>query len=242
MATMQQTTHEAADRDGLPSPFMALHHVAVVTNDMNRARMRLFLAVGTLAMTGLLLASCGSSGHPSTQSGASCPTGVPTTPKMSAQREAMSKLDFLVGQWSGPATISNGPGPAMHLTQTENVQSKIDGLVLLIEGATRDASGNARFQALATIAYDDTTATYRIRAYNDGNYLDTEMNVLDKGFSWGFSSGPATITNTMHLTDTGQWSENTTVASGASPPRTTTELTLRHTQLGSPNASGQCPR
>ena len=39
MATTQQTRpsgHEAADRDGLPSPFVALHHVAVVTNDMKK--------------------------------------------------------------------------------------------------------------------------------------------------------------------------------------------------------------
>ncbi len=204
--------------------------------------MRLFLAVGTLAMTGLLLASCGSSGHPSPQSGATCPPGVPTTPKVSAQREAMSKLDFLIGQWSGPATISAGAGPAMQLTQTENVQSKLDGLVLLVEGVSRDASGNARFQALATISYDETSAIYRFRAYNDGNYVDAELTVLDKGFSWGFISGPATITNTMHVTDTGQWSETTVVAVGGSPPRTTTELTLRHTQLGSPGSSGQCPR
>jgi len=207
-----------------------------------RARMRLFLAVGTLAMTGVLLAGCGSAGHPSPQTGATCPPGVPTTPKMSAQRAAMRKLDFLIGQWSGPATISESAGPAMQLTQTENVQSKLDGLVLLVEGASRDASGNARFQALATISYEDTSATYRIRAYNDGNYVDAELTVLDNGFSWGFSAGPATITNTMHVTDTGQWSETTTVASGASPPRTTTELTLRHTQLGSPGSSGQCPR
>lgn len=39
MATTQQTRpsgHEAADRDRLPSPFLALHHVAVVTNDMKK--------------------------------------------------------------------------------------------------------------------------------------------------------------------------------------------------------------
>ncbi len=193
-------------------------------------------------MTGVLLASCGSSGHPSPQSGATCPPEVPTTPKMSAQREAMRKLDFLIGQWSGPATISESADPALQLTQTENVQSKLDGLLLLVEGVSRDASGNARFQALATISYDETSATYRFRAYNDGNYVDAELTVLDKGFSWGFSAGPATITNTMHVTDTGQWSETTTVVAGTSPPRTTTELTLRHTQIGSPDTGGQCPR
>jgi hypothetical protein len=36
MATTHQATRKAVDRDGLPSPFMALHHVAVVTNDMKK--------------------------------------------------------------------------------------------------------------------------------------------------------------------------------------------------------------
>jgi catechol 2,3-dioxygenase-like lactoylglutathione lyase family enzyme len=36
MATTQQTITKAADQNGLPSPFAALHHVAVVTNDMKK--------------------------------------------------------------------------------------------------------------------------------------------------------------------------------------------------------------
>ncbi len=143
----------------------------------------------------------------------------------------MSKLDFLLGQWSGPVTISSRPGPPLSgLVQSENVQSKVDGLVLLVEGAARDSSGNEKFQALATISYDDATSTYRFRAYNDGKYLDTQLSVVDRGFSWGFTSGPAKITNTMRLTPSGEWSEKTTVVSGASPPQTTTVLSLRHTR------------
>src|SRR5579863_3135783 len=102
------------------------------------------------------------------------------------QREAMRKLAFLAGRWSGPVTIVMGPGEPLHLTQTETVAYKLDGLVLLIEGQSTAATGKAQFQALATVAFDDATHAYRFRAYHDGHYLDTELTVSADGFSWGF--------------------------------------------------------
>lgn len=74
---------------------------------------------------------------------------------VATQREAMRKLSFLTGHWSGPVTIVRGPGEALHLTQTEDVEYKLDGLVLLIEGKSTSVDGKVRFSALATIAYDD---------------------------------------------------------------------------------------
>lgn len=142
------------------------------------------------------------------------------------QREAMRKLDFLVGRWRGPVTIVSGPGEPLHLTQTEDVKSRLDGLVLLIDGKSTGADGNAPFQALATIAFDEATHTYRLRAYNDGNYLDTELTVLPNGFSWGFAAGPAHIVNTMHLTGKGQWQETTEVAVSGDPPRKSVDMLL----------------
>jgi hypothetical protein len=120
------------------------------------------------------------------------------------QREAMRKLAFLAGHWSGPVTIVRGPEP-LHLTQSEDVQYKLDGLVLLIEGKSAGSDGKAQFQALATITFDDASHTYHFRAYNDGHYVDTELTALADGFSWGFTAGPAHVVNTMHLTSKGEW-------------------------------------
>jgi hypothetical protein len=142
------------------------------------------------------------------------------------QREAMQKLAFLAGRWSGPVTVIRGPGGPLHLTQTENVAFKLDGLVLLIEGQSSGADGKGRFQALATIAYDDATRSYHIRAYNEGHYLDTELTVLADGFSWGFQGGPAHVVNTMHLGAKGQWQETTEVTFGSNPPRKSVEMVL----------------
>ena len=75
-----------------------------------------------------------------------------------AQREAMRKLSFLAGTWTGPVTVVRGPQP-IHLTQTEQVEYKLDGLVMLIEGRSTDGrstdgGGQSSFSALATVSYD----------------------------------------------------------------------------------------
>ncbi len=144
-----------------------------------------------------------------------------------AQREAMSKLSFLAGRWSGPVSIVRGLEGALHLTQTEQVQYKLDGLVLLVEGKSINTDGKVLFSALATMAYDDSSHTYRFRAYNDGHYVDTELSALDKGFSWSFAAGPAHITNTMRLTGKGEWQEVTDVAFGSTPPHRSVDMLLQ---------------
>jgi hypothetical protein len=152
----------------------------------------------------------------------------PVSSSIDAQREAMRRLSFLAGRWSGPVTIVRGPGEALHLTQTEDVEYKLDGLVLLIEGKSTSADGKVPFSALATIAYDDASHTYRFRAYHDGHYLDTELSVPANGFSWSFTAGPANIVNTMHLTAKGEWYEVTEVTVGGNPPHRSVDMLLQH--------------
>jgi len=152
----------------------------------------------------------------------------PASNSVEVQREAMRKLSFLAGHWSGPVTIVRGPGEPIHLAQTEDVAYKLDGLVLLVEGQSTGADGKVLFSALATIAYDDASHTYHFRAYNDGHYLDTELSVSADGFSWGFMAGPAHIVNTMHLTGKGEWAEATDVTVGSNPPHRSVDMLLQH--------------
>jgi hypothetical protein len=160
--------------------------------------------------------------------------GLPVAPQqpgansVDVQREAMRKLSFLAGYWSGPITVIRGPGEPLRLTQTEAVEYKLDGLVVQIEGKGTDADGKVAFNALATIAYDDASHTYHFRAYNDGHYVDTELSVPANGFSWSYTAGPAQIVNTMHLTDKGEWSEVTDVTVGSNPPHRSMEMLLQH--------------
>jgi len=75
----------------------------------------------------------------------------PPSSSIDVQREAMRKLSFLAGHWSGPVTIVRGPDEALHLTQTEDVEYKLDGLVLLISGKSTSADGKVLFSALARL-------------------------------------------------------------------------------------------
>ena len=151
----------------------------------------------------------------------------PVSNSVDMQRQAMRKLSFLAGHWSGPVTIVRGPGEPLHLAQIEDVEYKLDGLVLLIEGKSTSADGQVPFSALATIAYDDASHSYRFRAYNDGHYLDTELSVRANGFSWDFTAGPAHVVNTMHLTDKGEWDEVTEVTVGGNPPHRGVDMLLQ---------------
>ena len=36
----------------------------------------------------------------------------------------MKKLEFLVGIWSGPASVTRCPGEALNITQSEDIQLK----------------------------------------------------------------------------------------------------------------------
>jgi len=152
----------------------------------------------------------------------------PASSSVDAQREAMRKLSFLAGHWSGPVTIVRGPGEPLRLTQMENVDYKLDGLVLLIEGKSTSADGKVAFSAMATISYDDAAGTYRFRAYHDGHYVDTELSVPTNGFSWSFIAGPAHIVNTMQLTSKGEWSEVTEATVGSYPPQHSVDMLLQH--------------
>jgi hypothetical protein len=163
-----------------------------------------------------------------------CFAQAPKPPDVEAQRAAMKNLGFLVGKWSGEDRVWRGPGEPLDLAQTENVQYKLDGLVLLIEGVGRNKSdGKPAFQALATVSYDEATGAYRMRAYNNGRYLETDLKLADsgQGFSWGFTFGQVKTNYVMRIDEKGQWTEVGEMTVNGQPPRKFVELTVRPEKL-----------
>jgi hypothetical protein len=154
----------------------------------------------------------------------------PRTPDVEAQRAAMKKLGFLVGEWSGEASALRGPGQFVELTQTESAQFKLDGLVLVIEGVGRTkADGKLSLQALGLISFDDETGTYRMRAFNDGRWLETEVKLTDGAnlISWGFALGEFKTTTVLRVNDNGEWTEHGELVIGDRPPQRMMELKVR---------------
>ena len=119
----------------------------------------------------------------------------------------------------------------MVLIQTEEAHYKLDGLILLVEGVGRSkADGKLALQALGIISYDDESGTYRMRAFNDGRFLETEVKLADngKGITWGFISGQLKTTSVMRITQEGGWTELTEITIGSQRPRKYMELTVSH--------------
>ena len=158
-----------------------------------------------------------------------CMVQPPRVPDIEAQRAALKKLDFLVGKWSGQARILSGPGEPLELVQTEEAQYKLDALILIIEGIGKTkADGKVALQALGIVSYDDEAGTCRMRAYNDGRYLETDLKPSEneKGISWGFTLGEIKTSSMLRINEKGEWTELTEIAVGSQPPRKFIELTV----------------
>jgi hypothetical protein len=94
----------------------------------------------------------------------------------------MKEVSFLVGKWAGEARLLRGPAEAVELLQTEEAQYKLGGSILVIEGVGRTkSSGQSVLQAFGIISYDDESATYRMRAFNNDRFLETQVRPLEDG-------------------------------------------------------------
>jgi hypothetical protein len=149
------------------------------------------------------------------------------TPDLEAQRSAMKKLEFMVGKWAGEARIFRGPDNVVVMTQTEEAQYKLDGLVLVIEGVGK-ADGKPALQALGIVSYDDQSGTYHMRAFNDGRFLETEVKLAEegKGMTWGFALGQIHMNSTMRIDQKGDWTELHNIVIDGQAPRKYMEVSV----------------
>jgi hypothetical protein len=135
------------------------------------------------------------------------------SPTAAAQRAEMKKLDFLLGQWQGEGWIMMGQGERRTFRQTETVQSRVDGLVLMVDGLGKDKTPGKEdvvvHNAFAVAAYDAQAKQFRWRAFRaDGLVVDTDANVTENSLVWGLQAPRGgEVRFTIKLTDKGQWFE-----------------------------------
>lgn len=129
--------------------------------------------------------------------------------------QEMSKLDFLVGEWKGEAWVQMGASVKReYILQTEKVQSKLGGKVLLIEGLGCEkredgTAGKIVHDALAIVSWDPQKKQHRFNSYVVGRPgVDTTIDVGDKTAVWGMTTPQGSrIRYTIRLTDNGEWNE-----------------------------------
>lgn len=152
----------------------------------------------------------------------------PSDPKalISAQREAMSPLSWMNGEWRGPAWTILPSGQKHEVTQTERIGPFLDGSIKVIEGRSYDAAGNVGFNAFGIISYDVAKKAYMLHSYAQGRVGDFVLTPTADGYVWEIPAGPATIRYTAVLKD-GVWRESgDRIVAGKEPVRFF-EMTLK---------------
>ncbi len=92
----------------------------------------------------------------------------------------------------------------------------------------RQIQGKPLPQALGVVSYD-ANETYRMRAFNDGRFLETEVKLLasGKGIAWGFALGEIKTSSVLRINDKGEWTELGEIKIGGTAPVKFMELTVR---------------
>jgi hypothetical protein len=133
--------------------------------------------------------------------------------QMSTAPVEMKKLDFLLGEWQGEGWIEMGPSQRHSFRQTERLQPKAGGSLVLIEGLGVERVGDKDVpvhQAFAVVTYDNQTKRFKLRAWRAaGDEVVTEPEVDERSLIWGFRDprSGTQIKFTIKLNDKGQWFE-----------------------------------
>jgi hypothetical protein len=121
--------------------------------------------------------------------------------------EKMNHVKFLVGQWKGSGWMLID-GQKQYFDQTENINAKLDGGVIIIEGMGKvPQTGRVIHNALAMLTYDVAKKQYRWTSTTTSGYVsDVAPDVSREKFVWMLSSRAGKIRYTITL-DKGDWLE-----------------------------------
>ena len=165
------------------------------------------------------------------------------SPYFRQTQDAMSKLSWLAGRWEGEVDF-HGPGGNQKINQTERIEMKVDGTVLLIEGTGRAIAGgkpgDVVFRALATLTWDPMKKAYSMRAYSAMGHTDPAVEVGENEMKWSFTAGPPGsqrhIRYHIRRDEAGRWHETGEMsADGGKTWMRTIEMTLTRVGDVEPN-------
>lgn len=136
----------------------------------------------------------------------------PSTAGADTARARLAPLTWLVGEWSGPATITSG-GRTFTLTQRETVQEAANGTVLIIRGRGSMKVGEAAerevFQAAGLLTYDVGAERFTwVSSGGTGHLGITAATVNGSAFVWSMPDrGNVKTRYTISRTAAGEWYE-----------------------------------
>ena len=133
----------------------------------------------------------------------------------SLQVEEMKKVQWLAGKWEGEGWMMFGLEETHTFFQIETVTSKLNGLLLVIEGlgtvgTSDEEESTIIHNAFAVLSFDSKNQRFVMRAHKEGGaFTEADALVDDNGdFIWGFNHPFAgELRFTIKKNDKGQWYE-----------------------------------
>nr|AFG17171.1 hypothetical protein [uncultured bacterium] len=123
-----------------------------------------------------------------------------------AQRAEMKKLDIGMGKWEGSGWMQQGP-EKQTFTGIENVQRKLGGLAILVEGKFTNQQNVVIHETLAVISYNTKNKTYDFSTYLASGLKGIyELTSTADGWQWHIPFTGGKIRYTTKLT-TDTWFE-----------------------------------
>jgi hypothetical protein len=146
-----------------------------------------------------------------------------------AQRREMKKLEWWIGHWKGSGWIQTGPNERHEFTQTEKIESKLDGLVMVVEGEGKSKEdGVIVHTALALVSYDAHAKKFRWHSFTPDGQIATEAKVTDKSLEWTLEiPKQGRMRYTITKNDQGEWFEIGEMSDESGKWRKFFEMTLR---------------
>lgn len=91
------------------------------------------------------------------------------------------------------------------------------------------SNGQPMLRALGIISYDDESKTYRMRAFNDGRFLETDVKLPEgcDGLTWGFALGEIRTHSILRINEKGEWTESHDITIGSQPSKKLMEVCVR---------------
>ena len=132
----------------------------------------------------------------------------PPTQPSADHLAAMKKVSWMIGEWRGEAWTQVGAEKKTS-TGTEVVQSRLNGSILTLEGAFKDAAGKTVHTTFAVLSFNPRSDWYRFHGFTGaGQMADAKVAMRDKGFDWSFESEPGVqIRYRVLLDEKGEWVE-----------------------------------
>lgn len=122
----------------------------------------------------------------------------------SLAKSEISKLEFMTGKWEGTGWMMSRDGMKHEFDQTENIQFKIDGVVMLIEGLGK-SNGKVTHNAIALVSYNKEEKNYKFTSYlSSGREGSFKAELKNEKFQWYPNENMRYI---IWLNEKGQWHE-----------------------------------